>query len=269
MLFSLPLLVSGNVFAMDKNYDPISIEINNKTDLQDISLITDASMALKFLKNYPSAIDGMNKVTIKININDKAKESTSNYDRKNCQIEINYTKDLKPYIYKNLMTDLMITSLHEIGHCVLGKEILYKTPTWKNNLNLTSDELQSFTLKIEEKRKKAFDEIKSKRKCSTDNKCIPQEVFNTYPPMLSYHETFADLWALAKYSEISCNDSKEIIETLENYRSKNFLKNPQVLNQSFLATYYMRDIWECGKKFDFDELNFYTQKGLIDYLGNQ
>lgn len=265
LLISLPLLVSGNVFAMDNNF---FVEFTNHTQNKNTSLLEEATNSLWFLTNYPSVTDRVKNVHIKVNVNNKFKESTSNYDKNNCQIEINYQKDLNPHIYKNLNIDLMIASLHEIGHCVLGKEVLLAPIQWQKNLNLTNEDLDNLSKKIDDKKEKAFKNLKNNRDCNKDKKCIPQEIFTTFPPMLAYHEIFADLWAIARYSEISCNSAKETILTLEKYRSNVFLKNPKVLNQSFLSTYYMQDTWECGKKFDFKELTFYTQKGLIDYLDN-
>lgn len=268
LTISLPLLVSGNVFAKEQK-GALNIEIYNYAQVSDISKLDNAANNLLFLSNYPFAIDAISNIDLKININDEAKESTSNYDRKNCKIEINYTKDLKPFIYSSLDLDLMMATLHEIGHCVLGKEILHKAPNWHPDLQLSQSETSLLWERIQKKKQKAFENLKEDRDCSEHKKCTPQEVFNMFPPMLGYHEIFADLWAITKYAEITCAGAKENMKTLENFRIQNFLSNPHHLHQSFLATYYLHDNWQCGKKFDFKELTFYTQKGFIDYLSNQ
>ena len=265
----LPLLVSGNVVGETKNENQFNVEIYNYAKTEKIDEIDDAANSLLFIAQYPFAFDGMKKVDIKININNEYKESTSNHDRDNCKIEINYTKELKTLVYKDLTTDLILASLHEIGHCVLGKEILHKAPNWADELQLSTQEKSLLWENLKEKNKKAFENIKKDRDCNKDKKCLPSEVFNKYPPMLAYHEMFADLWSITKYSEISCKNSEENLKHLEEYRIKGFMENPDTLYQSFMPIYYIKDIWECGKKFDFKELTFYTQKGFIDYLSNR
>lgn len=265
----LPLLVSGNVFAETTNENQFNVEIYNYAKTDKIEEIDDASNSLLFIAKYPFALDGMKKVDIKININNEYKESISNYDRDNCKIEINYTKNLTPLVYKDLTTDLILASLHEIGHCVLGKEILHKAPNWADELELSTQEKSLLWENLKKKNKKAFENIKKDRDCNKNKKCLPSEVFNKYPPMLAYHEMFADLWSITKYNEISCKDSKENLKQLEEYRIKGFMVNSDTLYQSFMPIYYINDVLGCGKKFDFKELTFYTQKGFIDYLSNR
>lgn len=260
---TLPLLVSGNVFGAEK----INIHIKNNTNLQDLSTIEDAVKSIKLLKYQENIVKGIDKIDIAININEEPKESTSNYDRKNCEININYTKNLRPLVFSNFSTDITVATLHEIAHCLLGKEIIFKGFKWNEKLDLSPQEINILSEKNREKSEKAFSTLKE-RDCSENKKCTPNEVFTIFPPHLAYHEIFADLWALAKLKDISCNAGIRAFDELESYRLKQFVNNPKVLHQSFLATYYLRDNFECEKKFDFHELNFYTQKGFIDYLSN-
>lgn len=259
----LPLLVSGNIFANE-----LTVTLNNNTQIKDLSVMQKPLSGVTFLKFYPQIYEGIDKIKIKVNVNNKLVESISNYDSQNCEIEINYGKDLKPLVFNNLTDDLIFAVIHEIGHCRLGSSMLTEPLKWIPTLNMQESEMTSINQKIIEMNKEAFNNLKE-RDCSKDKKCIPSDVFKKYPPMLAYHEIFADLWAITKFKEISCEKSKQVFKRIEEYRYKDYEKNPKTLHQSFLSTYYLQDAFSCENKFDLNALTFYTQKGFIDYINSQ
>lgn len=151
-----------------------------------------------FFNNY------INKLIIHIHVFREANQtSVSNGNPYECVINLFYKDVNNPVLLSNMNHDLIFTILHEISHCILTKEVMYYPIDWK----IPSYEQKAIQLLIDKKEKQF----------------IKQKI--NVPPMLVYHEIFADTLAtilLKKYNyklfEVEINNL--IKKRFSQYRNK-------------------------------------------------
>lgn len=132
-----------------------------------------------------------------------------------CSIELN--NNIKPILMKTVKKDLEFTFLHEISHCVLGKEVFYQPIDWKIDI----------TIKEVEKIEKI---IKENEDFYLKNKKTPLI-------KVIYHEVFADTLATMLYLKNNKNAENDILVLLKNRVVQN--KNPYDSHLSANAIKYI------------------------------
>lgn len=116
-----------------------------------------------------------------------------------CSIELSDNK--KPVLMNTKKKDFEFTYLHEISHCILGKDVLYNPIDWKIN-------------------------IINEQKIKIENLIIQNEMFylsNKKTPLIKviYHEIFADTLATILYMKNNNNAKKDIESVLKNRKIQN------------------------------------------------
>lgn len=175
--FLVLTLYLPNAMALEeKKININSIELNITNNI--LKKITNEELKLlekqiinnqKFTNNY------INKLTINLLLKKNSDEvSFSNGSAYDCHINLSYKNLKKPVLLLDIETDILFTLLHETAHCILTKDIMYQPIDWINVSNNQAFILQNIINKQEAKY--LNDRIK-------------------VPPMLIYHEIFADTFA--------------------------------------------------------------------------
>lgn len=159
--------------------------------------------------------DGTKLPFIYLNIgigNNYETQSNTNAQNNNCKINIAY-KEKKPLLLTNFIEDIRFVLLHEIGHCILGKEIFYKDSIdWIDSIK-NKDELNK---KINYQTSLSIATLE----CS---KCSNKK-FKIAPPIAIYHEIYSDIYALMWMTHTNKN-LNEVLE-LSRKRIDSFNENP-------------------------------------------
>lgn len=165
----------NNVEVYIKNYNSEKI-----TQRQVNTLKTQIINNQMFLNNY------INKLNINLTIIKNSNEiSYSNGNMYDCRINLSYKNLEQPVLLNDMNTDILFTILHETAHCILTKDVMYKPLIW-----------DSVSLKQQKKLQSLIDIQESNY---LHNKA-------KVPPMLVYHEIFADTFAsivLQNYDSIN------------------------------------------------------------------
>jgi hypothetical protein len=198
--------------------------------------------------------DGIYIPFISLNVNIGEQYETSSYtNAKNhqCQININY-HDKRPLLMDNFNDDFEFILAHEVGHCILGKEIFYK-----NNFNwiIKDEPFEVLNKQIELQTNLSINTLDCK-KCP----------FKVSPPIAVYHEIYADIYGIAWLVENKKN--LQPILTLSKKRVDSFNKNP--INNFYGSGFSMPILLEYidgnSKLKNFNTIEIVAQKGFAEYL---
>jgi hypothetical protein len=209
----------------------------------------------------PYILNNLDSLAVEININKKSKRiSLSNAD-KNCKVNLNYEPNLNGVLINPFEEDLLFTYFHEISHCLLGKELFKTGLKWDNALKLTEEQITQRNDKIDT----LTDQSTIQEQCNTN--CIAINVFKKPPPLVVYHEMFADTMGIYFYQQYDCKIATKIFSEIENLRFDKYVKDKvKNMHQSFRAFNYISFREFCNKPIDFKKISFYTQQGFLDYL---
>lgn len=231
------------------------VKINTNNNFIRKQLESGADIALR--QSYERWKNIVPLIKIDINVAHNIKPiSFSTANAKECEIKINYTEELQPVLLRNFQDDLTFTIWHEIAHCMLDKEIFYKSSfDWK--VNLDNFQISTLNKDIENQTTKAIASLN----CL---KCRNKE-FKIAPPVVVYHEIFADTQA-SLWWKLEKKDMEDIL-FLYNKRQESFRRNPistlHASNFSLLMVIDMKikdndDVFKISQEI--------SQYGFIDYL---
>ena len=225
ILIIITLLLTNLSYGMELNQKLLNLE--NKYQLKN------------FQQNY----------RYKINEDSNNEESVSKINN-GCQIEINYLKNKIPVLMNTIEKDFEFTVLHEMGHCVLGKDIFYQNIDWKIKIS------QNEKIKINEL-------ISQNEKFYLDNKKTPLI-------KAIYHEIFADSFASLCYLQKNSYGYTDI-KFLMNKRYSNQIRNPYETHLSYKAMKYVltlnqKDIKDLTIENLKDKSIEIAQKTLLEYI---
>lgn len=202
-------------------------------------------------------IESLN-VTLNI-LKSSDKISFSNANKNNCNITLNYDVNLKGLLLKNYNTDLSFTYLHEVSHCILGKKIFNTDISWEPSLNLSKTKIQEINEQINILTEKNTTQMQ----CTSN--CLATKIFKQPPPLVIYHEIFADISAILLLAD--CHHNEKLLKQIRITRENDYLSSPVLnMHQSFRVFNYISPKELCGKKFDLNFVSYYTQKSFLNYL---
>lgn len=198
-------------------------------------------------------------ITIALN-NKKPTNSLSNLNYNFCKININYNT-LKPVLLYNFKDDLTFMLWHEMSHCMLGKNILFNNYHWITINN------QSEILKLN-------NIIMNRTNNSLkDIHCLQCEnnSFKIAPPMIAYHEMFADtqasIWWIQQHKNI--NEIKLLFLKRLKYYNQNKVGETHISNFDIpLILSNIKNISKIKPKDVFLKAKKLTEIGFIKYLKN-
>lgn len=177
---------------------------------------------------------------------------------KNCEINISYSENMPSFLLDNINKDIDFVVTHEIGHCILGKEIFSKI-NWQYDLPV-------------EKKKLIQNIIKKQTDAAIKIQNNKAEI-NAPLPMIVYHEMFADTFSsiwLYNNNIINVSDIKNIAKER---KIQYFVKQEKTAYVSFLPLYdYINMISNKSvyKTTNVDETiqltTLIVQKNFIQYL---
>jgi len=164
----------------------------------------------------------------------------------NCYVHVNYKKN-NLLFFNNLNEDITFILLHEISHCVLGKEQLYK-----NNINwmvdVTKENLQELSL-LE----------------NLSLSMIEKNKNNLAYPYIVYHEMFADINAV--HLMITKKEELAKLKKLIKARKTQFKKNKLSSSYTDFAFPFFEYFLKNNTENKIDDLSIkITQLGFIKYL---
>lgn len=268
LLFTFCFFVSSSVFASSAP-DLEQISYKNKFLEIKINYVKDINLAkvqntLKILQQAtlnPYILNNLDSLSVDVNILEKSnKVSLSNAEKK-CKISLNYDNKLQGVLINPYEDDLIFTYFHEISHCMLGKNIFREGLKWEPSLNLNKDKIQEKNDKIE----LLTEQTTVQEQCFHD--CVAINVFKKPPPLVVYHEMFADTMGIYFFQQYDCKNARKVFKEIENLRFDNYAKDKvKNMHQSFRVFNYINAKEFCNKKIDFREISFYTQQGFLDYL---
>jgi hypothetical protein len=236
-------------FSLANAEDKLVINYNIQGDYSNIKNIVDKTFSQVLER------DGKKISSINLNINIGLDYTTGSYtdaQNKNCNININY-KDKTPLLLSNFNNDFQFTLWHEIGHCILGKEIFHE---------------KSFSWSVPIENKHALDDrINYQTKLSIAtlecNDC-EKKVFKIAPPIAVYHETYADIYALIWWIA-SGKELREIL-MLSKKRIDEFNSTP--ISNFYASGFAIPILLEQSgsNKLNLDLVEKVSQKGFVEYL---
>lgn len=225
--------------------------LSESQNFEILELIKEASSKIQNKKF--SSLD----VNIKI-IEQNNKISFSNADENKCKITLNYDSSLSGLLLKNLKNDIIFTYYHEISHCILGKKLFESGVRWKS---LNSKNIDKINKKIETITNDALIGVQCEKNCLSVN------VFKIAPPLIVYHEIYADLMAFNFFSKYDCIKMNEIFPEIRTQRLKKYKKDIlSSTHQSFRSMVYIKNKNFCKNNLDLDSIQNLTEKGFLDYL---
>lgn len=181
-------------------------------------------------------------------INDKANiDNSFSILQNGCTIELNNNNN-KPVLMKIKSKDFEFTFLHEISHCILGKEIFYQPIDWK--IDISTEEKEKIEKMINENE---YFYLKNKK-----------------TPLIKviYHEIFADTFAAILYLRNNPNAEQDLKVLLNNRIMQN--KNPYDSHLSVSSIKYILKNKEEIKNLTIEKLKDkaikITQEKLLDYI---
>lgn len=189
----------------------------------------------------------MNHYTYSINDNATIDNSFSRFGQKGCVIELNRNNS-KPVLMKTKKKDFEFTFLHEISHCVLGKEVFYQPIDWK--IDISKEEKE----KIE--------------KMIVENESFYLKNKKTPLIKVIYHEIFADTFASMLYLRNNENAEDDLKVLLRNRITQN--ENPYDSHLSVSAIEYILKNKEEIKNLTIEKLKDkaikIAQEKLLEYI---
>lgn len=234
----------NNENILDFDEKLLTVNVNNPQIKKDIEYN---------LKKYTKFINqNVNEIHIDINMNKNSKEiSESNGDPYYCKASLSYKNNNKPVILNDFNQDVIFTILHEISHCILNKEVLYKNIYWNTTIPISDQKkLQAY---IDEEEKNY----------------LKQQYIKKIPPLLVYHEIFADTLTILMMQYYKEENIKNITKELITYREKKF-KNHKLLEKhvSNNALEHIKNI-DINRLKEEDLINMalnISQNSFIEYL---
>jgi hypothetical protein len=196
----------------------------NKNDADKALALQKEEIVKKVLtESFPMWKDRIKKVSLTLSFYPQAQSySFSDANPDSCHIDISYTNNPKPVLVKNIDDDLYMTTLHELSHCYLGKEVLMHPMGWK--INFAKGQQEELDMYLEEQTNKLI----AQQQCVEKQNC--QSLKNsgeTGPlPMIVYHETFADTLGAIWWLHIKGSSVIAQIAHLKDYRFDKYQKNP-------------------------------------------
>jgi hypothetical protein len=182
--------------------------------------------------------------------NNYSSYSHTNALQNKCNIVVSY-KDRNPIILGSFKNDIQFVLFHEIGHCLLNKKILHE---------------KVFDWIIEVENKQELDIlINQLTDLSVDTMSCPQCIikkFNIAPPLVVYHEIFADVYAWSNWLKIG-GDYYELIN-LSKTRINSFNVNPT--SNLYGTKFALPFIIEMTGKETENDLKLISQKAFLSYL---
>ncbi len=187
-------------------------------------------------------------INIKIDISkNNQQDSFVKYINNSCSVNINFSEE-KPHIFNKFTDDFEFVLLHEIGHCLLNKNIfLSESFFW--DISLSDSEisyLKSLSNKVE--------------KPITD--CLGCESKKDFNVLIAYHENFADIFSINYMN----NKNKNYPIILYNYRYSNFLKSP--LNTNYISHLALEKFINLknNKEIKIIEMKIIAQESMLNYV---
>lgn len=237
----------------------LNLKINYDTNTPNNILNT----SLHIIKNNTLndyLLNSIDSLTVNLNLlKSSDKISFSNANKNSCNITLNYDINLKGLLLKDYSNDLSFTYFHEISHCILGKKIFMTGVLWEPALNLSVTRIAEINKQIDILTEQATVQMQ----CDTN--CLSINVFKKPPPLVVYHEMFADISAILLLG--NCKKNEDLFKEIKNTRENNYLSSPSVnMYQSFRVFNYISPDELCNKKFDFKIISYYTQKAFLNYL---
>lgn len=198
--------------------------------------------------------DGKYIPALDININLGLQYNTSSFtDAKTniCKININY-HDRKPLLLDRFTDDLQFILAHEIGHCILGKEVFHNS---KFKWVIIEKDLDKFDRQIIEQTNLSINTLECKT-CS----------FKVAPPIAVYHEIYADVYAI---NSLAVNEKNlQLILKLSKKRIDEFEKKP--LSSFYASGFSMPTMLEymgnTSHLNTIERVEKISQTGFIKYL---
>lgn len=239
-----PFFQSSSLAAEEK----FTVNYNISKEDKDIGEITEKTL-LKIIQT-----DGKYIPFLEVNINLGVNYKTGSYtDAKNkyCKININY-HDREPLLMDSFYDDLQFILVHEIGHCILGKEIFHQQ---KFNWVIEDKTIEKFNQQLVDQTNLSINSLECKT-CS----------FKVAPPIAVYHEIYADIYAL-NWLTINENNLKLILN-LSKKRIDAFEKNPL---SSFYASGFsiptmLEYLGQSANLNNREKVEIISQKGFLKYL---
>jgi hypothetical protein len=233
------------VMAEEKKFNIHYNLLDKDNDIKDIVENTLHHIIKKDGKDIPF-------LDLSINIGQQYK--TASYtDAKNnyCKIDISYHNQI-PLLLDNFQDDLQFILAHEIGHCILGKEIFYKQ---KFNWVIQLDDIEKINTYLENQTNLSINSLE----CKT----CP---FRVAPPIAVYHEIYADIYALNWLSANEKNLYK--ILALSKKRINEFNQNPLIsfYGSGFSIPILLEYMGEKNQLPTAQRVEEVSQKGFINYL---
>jgi hypothetical protein len=170
--------------------------------------------------------DRIKKVSVTLSFYPQAQSySFSDANPESCHIDISYSNNPKPVLVKNMDDDLYITTLHEISHCYLGKEVFMHPMDWK--INFAKGQQEEMDMYLEEQSNKLIvqQQCIAKQNCQEMNK---NNGSHGPLPIIVYHETFADTLGSIWWLHIKGSSVIPEIAHLKDYRFEKYQKNPTI-----------------------------------------
>lgn len=177
--------------------------------------------------------------------NKKAIENSFSIVQNGCMLELNNGEAI---LMKTKEKDFEFTFLHEISHCILGKEIFYHPIDWKVKIGkVEKDKIEKIISENE------FFYIKNKK---------------TLLIKVIYHEIFADTFASILYLRNNKEAEKDLIILLNNRKIQN--KSPYDSHLSVSSIKYILENKEQIKNLTIEKLKDkaikVTQEKLLEYI---
>lgn len=247
IFISILLLFSTNPTYCQTIYKKqnVSINIVNR-NAEEISSLEKNRIKEYLLENIP-IFNNLNRLNIDIifskNVKNISKSNGNNYD---CIVTLNYQNKKRPVLLTTIDKDIEFTTLHEIGHCILNKDTMFKKIAWQNISILQQQQLERLISKKEENYLKEIEKV---------------------PPLLVYHEIFADTYSVLA---MKMKPYQNYIKDMHNLISIRF-KNKQIKSEAHLSD---QAIILAMSQNNITDNNLYqkteeiSQKLFIEYLIN-
>lgn len=243
-IIAIILFISPNISFSKEVLGQFDIYYNKKEIYRDLSKNIEKAVNSIVEKN-PNKIPPL---VININIGPEFDNySHTNGNSKECVVNINYKNKL-PIILTDFNEDIEFVLAHEIGHCILGKSsLLNDSINWNFEHEKSYDEI---ILKLTNLSFSSLD-------CLT---CFHKN-FKIAPPLVVYHEIFADIFALSYF--ILEYKRYNISVELSKYRINSFYESPASNPYaSFFAIPFLME----STKYSLNDIENISQKGFIKYL---
>lgn len=249
-------IILGAAFIVCPFFQSVSIAEEKKFTINYNLSNTNSDIKYTIEKTLHHIIkkDGKDIPFLDLNINIGMQYKTGSYtDAKSnhCKISINY-KNREPLLLDNFHEDLQFILAHEIGHCILGKEVFYQQ---KFNWVIELKEIEKINSQLESQTNLSINSLECKT-CS----------FKVAPPIAVYHEIYADIYAL---NWLSGNEKNlQTILAVSKKRINEFNQDPltSFYGSGFSIPILLEYMGENSKLTTIKKVETISQKGFIRYL---